>query len=92
MSNDVDLYTLADAIKKATAAADRLLKCAESISNPVYSVVMQGRTSELKILAVRHFAGQIVLTVEDPLSAFEQRQREQLNAPNPRIGRDVIDV
>lgn len=60
-----DLARLQTSIDKATEAATRLLKCAESISNPVYSVSMRGQRGELKILAVRHFQGQICITVED---------------------------
>jgi hypothetical protein len=60
-----DLVPLTEAVKAATAAAERLVRCAESISNPVYSVSMRGHRGELQILAVRHFQGQICITVED---------------------------
>jgi hypothetical protein len=65
---------LEDAIAKANAAAERLVRCAESISNPVYSVVMRGHQGELQILAVRHFQGQIILTVESPFNEIPGRQ------------------
>jgi hypothetical protein len=65
---------LEDAIAKANAAAERLVRCAESISNPVYSVVMRGHQGELQILAVRHFQGQIILTVEWPFNEIPGRQ------------------
>jgi hypothetical protein len=61
---------LADAINKANEAAAKLLRCAESISNPTYNVVMMSG-KQLTILAVSHFAGQISITVEDP--ALSQR-------------------
>ena len=76
--NDVDTRSLAAAIEKANAAAERLVKCAEGISNPVYSVVMQGRHGELQVQAVRHFQGQIILTVANPFDAVEQAQRRAL--------------
>lgn len=57
---------MSDIIKSDDLARlQALLKCAESISNPVYSVSMRGQSGELKILAVRHFQGQICITVED---------------------------
>lgn len=99
-----DLARLSASIDKATEAAARLLKCAESISNPVYSVSMRGHHGELKILAVRHFQGQICITVEDAntldsgqRAALEQAQnvaREVLGKPQKRIGsdKDIIDV
>lgn len=82
MANDVDVRRVAndsgleDAIRKANAAAEKLLRCAESISNPTYSIVMEGR--ELEILAVRHFQGQIAITVKSPLDHVEAQRRAAL--------------
>jgi hypothetical protein len=78
MPTEVDRQVdrLAAAILRATEAAERLLKCAESISNPVYSVTMQG-AGNCDIQAVRHFAGQIEITVAPP-KTIEQRQKAQL--------------
>jgi hypothetical protein len=88
---------LEEAIKKSTDAAERLLKCAESISNPTYSVTMQGQQGELEIMAVRHFQGQIVISVKSPFSDIDIAQRKALNDQRERIaalgfGEDVIDV
>lgn len=63
---DYGIGALAAAISKATSAADRLLKCAESISNPTYVVTMEGR--ELEILAAAHTAGVITLRVKSPFT------------------------
>jgi hypothetical protein len=71
--------TLTAAIHRASEAAEKLLKCAESISNPTYSVVMQGERGELQILAVRHFQGQIILTVQSPFNAVPERQWKTIN-------------
>lgn len=92
-----ELQTLADAIAKANAAAERLVRCAESISNPTYSVVMRGEQGELQILAVRHFQGQIIITVQSPFDAVPERQWKTINQdgvlehdPQPaRIEKDV---
>lgn len=61
------------AVKKATEAADRLLKCAESISNPQYVVTMEGQ--QLEILAAAHTAGVITLRVKSPFSTLETQRR-----------------
>jgi len=66
---DYGIDALAAAISKATSAADRLLKCAESISNPTYVVMMDGR--ELEILAAAHTAGVITLRVKSPFTDVE---------------------
>lgn len=63
------IQALEASIAKANAAAERLVRCAESISNPVYSVSMQGHRGELQIQAVRHFQGQICITVANPFAA-----------------------
>lgn len=68
------ILTLEAAIAKANAAAERLVRCAESISNPVYSVSMQGHHGELQIQAVRHFQGQICLTVANPFEVIPGRE------------------
>lgn len=68
------ILTLEAAIAKANAAAERLVRCAESISNPVYSVSMQGHHSELQIQAVRHFQGQICITVANPFEVIPGRE------------------
>jgi hypothetical protein len=70
---------LADAINRANEAAAKLLRCAESISNPTYNVVMGGK--QLTILAVSHFAGQISITVEDP-AVVEMRNRRAAISSN----------
>lgn len=57
--------SLEAAIEKANEAAAKLLRCAESISNPTYSVSMQGHKGDLTILSVRHFQGQICIMVKD---------------------------
>ena len=80
MSDKEILDPLAAAIAKATEAANRLLKCAESISNPVYSVSMQGCPEPLQIQAVRHFQGQISITVANPFSSLD------MNAERRRLG------
>lgn len=64
------------AVKKSVEAADRLLKCAESISNPTYSVVMDGR--ELEIQMVRHFSGQKNIVVKNPFSLLDPRLKKAL--------------
>lgn len=83
-----DLETLAAAVAKAAAAADRLLKCAESISNPVYSITMGGQA--LDILAVHHFQGQINIQVKSPLNDIPQRNRLGLTQDELMLG--AIDV
>lgn len=86
-----DLETLANAVNKATAAADRLLKCAESISNPVYSITMDGQA--LEILAVSHFAGQINIQVKSPFAAMDAVQlRLKLKQENPLVTVDAGEL
>jgi hypothetical protein len=83
--------SLAAAINKATAAADRLLKCAESISNPVYSITMDGQA--LEILAVHHFQGQINIQVKSPFAAMDAAVKRRMLGLTPeelRLG--AIDV
>lgn len=77
------------AVKKSTEAAERLLKCAEGISNPTYTVHMDGKT--LEILAVQHFQGQISLQVKWP---FNDIQRSPLGIEEQRrqIQGEGIDV
>lgn len=91
-----DIQSLAEAIAKANAAAERLVRCAESISNPVYSVVMQGHSGELQIQAVRHFQGQIILTVADPYTVdAEQRRalsRQPLTLKSPELKQILKDA
>lgn len=85
-----ELARLQASIDKATEAATRLLKCAESISNPVYSVSMHGHRGELKILAVRHFQGQICITVEDA-NTLDSRQHAALeNAQGQKVAREAL--
>lgn len=73
------IQALEASIAKANAAAERLVRCAESISNPVYSVSMQGHHGELQIQAVRHFQGQICITVANPFAAvLDEVQRTAL--------------
>ena len=78
---DYGIDALAAAIAKATSAADRLLKCAESISNPTYVVTMEGR--ELEILAAAHTAGVITLRVKSPFTDIEKRRQSQIEGPGP---------
>lgn len=68
------LRLLDETIAKANAAAEKLVRCAESISNPVYSVSMQGHRGELQIQAVRHFQGQICITVANPFETIPDRE------------------
>jgi hypothetical protein len=70
------LQTLDETIAKANAAAERLVRCAESISNPVYSVGIQGMKGECQILAVRHFQGQISILVAPPGNQIEPLERK----------------
>lgn len=83
------------AVKASTEAAQRLLKCAESISNPTYSITMDGKS--LEILAVQHFQGQINIQVKSPFSTtayevhrkqLEQDMRDRLKHSGP----GMIDV
>lgn len=92
------ILTLAQAVAKANEAAARLVRCAESISNPVYSVSMRGHRGELQIQAVRHFQGQICITVANPFAAvLDEMQRRALpghgelieQSQTPRISEDV---
>lgn len=81
------------AVKASTDAATRLLKCAESISNPVYSITMDGQV--LEILAVSHFAGQINIQVKSPFAAMDAaaRRRLKLDQEGPLLtagSRDVL--
>ena len=88
--NDLELQKIADletAIKKATEAAAKLLRCAESISNPTYIVTMEER--ELEILAAAHTAGTITLRVKSPFTDIDLRKaiaRAQQNALGPDSG------
>ena len=70
------IASLEEAIKKATEAAGKLLRCAESISNPQYVVIMEGQ--QLEILAAAHTAGVITLRVKSPFNAMEQANRKAL--------------
>lgn len=81
---DYGIDALAAAIAKATSAADRLLKCAESISNPTYVVTMEGR--ELEILAAAHTAGVITLRVKSPFTDIEKHRQAQIQGPGPGFG------
>lgn len=72
------ILTLDASIAKANAAAERLVRCAESISNPVYSVSMQGHRGELQIQAVRHFQGQICITVANPFNDLQVERPNRL--------------
>jgi hypothetical protein len=87
MNNGLVVQKIADleeAIKKATDAAAKLLRCAESISNPTYIVTMEGR--ELEILAASHTAGTITLRVKSPFTNIDLRgaiARAQQNALGP---------
>lgn len=87
---------LDETIAKANAAAERLVRCAESISNPVYSVSMRGRSGDLKIMAVRHFQGQICITVENPLDTVEEMQHRAITGerilPKRLTDQDFTDV
>lgn len=84
------IQALEASIAKANAAAERLVRCAESISNPVYSVSMQGHRGELQIQAVRHFQGQICITVANPFSVLDSGQRIPLgSAQSKRIEQDL---
>lgn len=77
--NELELQKLASletAIKAATEAAGKLLRCAESISNPQYVVTMEGK--QLEILAAAHTAGVITLRVKSPFTDIEKRQRSQI--------------
>jgi hypothetical protein len=69
------ISSLEEAIKKATEAASKLLRCAESISNPQYVVTMEGQ--QLEILAAAHTAGVITLRVKSPFAttAYEANQK-----------------
>lgn len=78
------------AVKKAAEAAEKLLKCAESLSNPTYSVSMQGHAGELEILAVRHFQGQIVLMIKSPFSEAEIHRAELANQQRNALGYDDV--
>lgn len=73
------LRMLDETIAKANAAAERLVRCAESISNPVYSISMEGHRGDLQIQAVRHFQGQICITVQNPFETIPDRQRPQIS-------------
>jgi hypothetical protein len=81
------LASLETAIKAATEAAGKLLRCAESISNPTYVVTMEGR--ELEILAAAHTAGVITLRVKSPFTEVEARRRLLEANPIYRIESDV---
>lgn len=77
--NEIELQKLASletAIKAATKAAGKLLRCAESISNPQYVVTMEGQ--QLEVLAAAHTAGVITLRVKSPLSDIDQGRRRAL--------------
>lgn len=83
------LQALEETIAKANAAAEKLVRCAESISNPVYSVSMQGHRGDLAIQAVRHFQGQICITVANPFGVLDPGQRAALqDAQN--MAREVL--
>lgn len=71
------IASLEEAIKKATEAAGKLLRCAESISNPQYVVTMEGQ--QLEILAAAHIAGVITLRVKSPFDSVAEAQRKALN-------------
>jgi hypothetical protein len=83
---------LEEAIKKSVDAAERLTKCAESISNPTYSIAMQGQASTLEILAVHHFQGQICITVKSPFSNIEVERKALSDQQKRRLDEDIIDV
>ena len=70
------IASLEEAIKKATEAASKLLRCAESISNPQYVVTMDGQ--QLEILAAAHTAGVITLRVKSPFDSLAPHQRKVL--------------
>lgn len=72
------LRSLDETIAKANAAADKLVRCAESISNPIYSVSMEGHQGQLQVQAVRHFQGQICLTVANPFEVVPGRKPKSL--------------
>jgi hypothetical protein len=87
--NDLAVQKIADletAIKKATEAAGKLLRCAESISNPTYIVTMEGR--ELEILAASHTAGVITLRVKSPFTEIDI-ERGKLRTRDHWITHDV---
>lgn len=82
--NELELQKLASletAIKAATEAAGKLLRCAESISNPQYVVTMEGK--QLEILAAAHTAGVITLRVKSPFTDIEKRQQSQIEGQGP---------
>jgi hypothetical protein len=80
------LASLEEAIKKATEASAKLLRCAESISNPTYIVTMEGK--ELEILAASHTAGTITLRVKSPFTDIE-RSKLRIEQDKLRIPYDV---
>lgn len=82
------ILTLDASITKANAAAERLVRCAESISNPVYSVSMQGHHGELQIQAVRHFQGQICITVANPFDVIPGREPKMIGRRGELIEQD----
>lgn len=67
---------LEEAVVKATEAAGKLLRCAESISNPQYVVTMEGQ--QLEILAAAHTAGVITLRVKSPFTDIEKANHRAL--------------
>lgn len=73
------LRMLDETIAKANAAAERLVRCAESISNPVYSISMEGYRGDLQIQAVRHFQGQICITVKNPFEVLDPGERARIS-------------
>lgn len=90
---------LADSVARATEAAARLLRCAESISNPVYSVSMQGHHGDLQVQAVRHFQGQICITVANPFNDLQAERPNRLGQGRvigqdkpASSSKDIIDV
>lgn len=87
----VELNRLARAIEAANAAAEKLTRCAEGISNPVYSVVMDGK--ELSIQAVRHFQGQISIQVANPFTDVQRKQQHLAHDVEPaRLSKKFTDV
>ena len=88
--NEIELQKLASletAIKAATKAAGKLLRCAESISNPQYVVVMEGQ--QLEILAAAHTAGVITLRVKSPFTNIEKRSFKEIMEAKLKLYHDV---